>query len=220
MTTDTCTIRPNRKSGKASERTAVTDQTLLAMIANGDQSALRTLFARHYSRIHRFALRFVKNQDDAETVVNDTFLIAWQQAHQFEGRSQVATWLLGIARFRALGTLKPRRPRCEGIESYSESLVDPAERVDERMRREDSNRYLRQCLSSLPREQAQLIELHYFDGVSLKDAETVTGVPINTIKTRMFLARRKLARLMSEEEDQIAPALESLALSPSLAPAI
>jgi RNA polymerase sigma-70 factor (ECF subfamily) len=217
MTIDTCAVRTTRPSGKGSERTTATDQTLIEMIAKGDQGALRALFTRHYSRIHRFALRFVKNQDDAETVVNDTFLIAWQQAHQFEGRSQVATWLLGIARFRALGTLKPQRPRFEDVENYSESLVDPEERVDERMRREDSNRYLRQCLSSLPREQAQLIELHYFGGVSLKDAVAVTGVPINTIKTRMFLARRKLARLMSEEEDQIAPALQSLALSPSLA---
>jgi RNA polymerase sigma-70 factor (ECF subfamily) len=217
MTIDTFTARTDRKPGKASERAGATDQALIELIAKGDQLALRTLFSRHYSRIHRFALRFVKNQDDAETVVNDTFLIAWQQAHQFEGRSQVATWLLGIARFRALGTLKPKRPRFEDVENYAESLVDPEERVDERMRREDSNRYLRQCLSSLPREQAQLIELHYFGGVSLKDAVTVTGVPINTIKTRMFLARRKLARLMSEEEDQIAPALKSLALSPSLA---
>jgi RNA polymerase sigma-70 factor (ECF subfamily) len=217
MTIDTCAVRTTRPSGKGSERTTATDQTLIEMIAKCDQGALRALFTRHYSRIHRFALRFVKNQDDAETVVNDTFLIAWQQAHQFEGRSQVATWLLGIARFRALGTLKPQRPRFEDVENYSESLVDPEERVDERMRREDSNRYLRQCLSSLPREQAQLIELHYFGGVSLKDAVAVTGVPINTIKTRMFLARRKLARLMSEEEDQIAPALKSLALSPSLA---
>jgi RNA polymerase sigma-70 factor (ECF subfamily) len=217
MTIDTCAVRTARPSGKGSERAAASDQALIELIAKGDQGALRALFTRHYSRIHRFALRFVKNQDDAETVVNDTFLIAWQQAHQFEGRSQVATWLLGIARFRALGTLKPQRPRFEDVESYSESLVDPEERVDERMRREDSNRYLRQCLSSLPREQAQLIELHYFGGVSLKDAVAVTGVPINTIKTRMFLARRKLARLMSEEEDQIAPALKSLALSPSLA---
>jgi len=216
MSTDTCYA--DGKSGKSGERTAATDHALLAMMAKGDQAALRTLFTRHYSRIHRFALRFVKNQDDAETVVNDTFLIAWQQAHQFEGRSQVATWLLCIARFRALGTLKPQRPRYEDIENYSESLVDPQERVDERMRREDSNRYLRHCLSSLPREQAQLIELHYFNGVSLKDAVTVTGVPINTIKTRMFLARRKLARLMAEEEDQVAPAVKSLALCPSLAP--
>jgi RNA polymerase sigma-70 factor (ECF subfamily) len=209
MSTDTCEpVVRETQSAVTSGSARASDETLIASVARGDQTALRVLFSRHYSRIFRFALRFVKDHEDAKSVVNDTFLIAWQQASQFEGRSQVATWLLSIARYRALGVVKTRRSGCEPLEDHIAQLVDSAERVDDRMQREDSSRYLRRCLDALPREQAQLIELHYFRGVSLKDAVTLTGVPINTIKTRMFLARRKLARMMANEDNlSMAPAL-------------
>jgi len=210
MSTDTCLPVRETQSAVANGRARTSDEALIASVARGDQAALRALFSRHYSRIFRFALRFVKDHEDAKSVVNDTFLIAWQQAPQFEGRSQVATWLLSIARYRALGIVKARRSNHEPLEDHAAELVDSTERVDDRMQREDSNRYLRRCLATLPREQAQLIELHYFRGVSLKDAVTLTGVPINTIKTRMFLARRKLARMMADED--------RLSIAPSLAP--
>jgi RNA polymerase sigma-70 factor, ECF subfamily len=212
MSTDTCQpVCSDTQATVATGRAKLSDEALLGAVARGDQSALRVLFSRHYSRILRFALRFVKDHEDAKSVVNDTFLIAWQQAAQFEGRSQVATWLLSIARYRALGVVKARRAGSEPLEDYAGLLVDSTERVDDRMQREDSNRYLRQCLDALPREQAQLIELHYFRGVSLKDAVTLTGVPINTIKTRMFLARRKLARMMADEDRlPIAPPLVTM----------
>jgi RNA polymerase sigma-70 factor (ECF subfamily) len=208
MSTDICQPVRETQSAVANGRARTSDETLIASVARGDQAALRVLFSRHYNRIFRFALRFVKDHEDAKSVVNDTFLIAWQQAAQFEGRSQVATWLLSIARYRALGVVKARRAGSEPLEDHAAMLIDSTERVDDRMQREDSNRYLRRCLATLPREQAQLIELHYFRGVSLKDAVTLTGVPINTIKTRMFLARRKLARMMADEDRlSIAPPL-------------
>lgn len=216
MSTDICQpVRRDTQTAVAGSRSRMSDDALIASVADGDQAALRILFSRHYTRIFRFALRFVKDHEDAKSVVNDTFLIAWQQAAQFEGRSQVATWLLSIARYRALGVVKARRAGCEPLEDYAGLLVDASERVDDRMQREDSNRYLRRCLEALPREQAQLIELHYFRGVSLKEAVTLTGVPINTIKTRMFLARRKLARMMAEEDRlPVAPSLVPLSPAP------
>ena len=171
------------------------DEELIAQIATGEQAALRTLFTRHYTRVYRFVSRFVKDRDAVEEVVNDTFLIAWQQAPRFEGRSRVATWLLGIARYRALGAVKARQAHPESMEQHEATLVDPSERVDARMQREDSSHYLKRCLAMLPREQALLIELHYFSDKSPKEAAALTGVPLNTIKTRMFLARKKLATM-------------------------
>lgn len=190
-------------SNAAARFSALPDDALVAAIAEGDEKALLALFSRHHSRVLRFVLRFVKDRDKAEAVANDTFLIVWQRAARFEGRSQVATWLLGIARYRALGAIKPRRPACERLDDHADLLVDSEERVDERMQREETNRELRRCIASLPREQAELITLHYFHGASLKDAERLTGVPLNTIKTRMFLARRKLARMMVEQDQPV-----------------
>jgi len=182
------------------------DEKLMAQIATGEQAALRTLFTRHYSRVYRFVSRFVKDRDAVEEVVNDTFLIAWQQAPRFEGRSRVATWLLGIARYRALGAVKARQAHPESMEQHEATLVDPSERVDARMQREDSSHYLKRCLAMLPREQALLIELHYFSDKSLKEAAALTGVPLNTIKTRMFLARKKLATMLVNEDSGSAAA--------------
>ena len=182
------------------------DEKLMAQIATGEQAALRTLFTRHYSRVYRFVSRFLKDRDAVEEVVNDTFLIAWQQAPRFEGRSRVATWLLGIARYRALGAVKARQAHPESMEQHEATLVDPSERVDARMQREDSSDYLKRCLAMLPREQALLIELHYFSDKSLKEAAALTGVPLNTIKTRMFLARKKLATMLVNEDSGSAAA--------------
>lgn len=191
-----------------SARPVPTDENLIALIAKGEQGALRALFARHHTRVLRFVLRFVKDRDAAEDVVNDTFMIAWKQAPRFEGRSRVATWLLGIARYRALASTKGRRAVSESLdERHEATLVDPGERVDMRMQREDSSRYLKRCLAALPREQAILIELHYFHDKSLKEASALTGVPLNTIKTRMFLARKKLA-VMLANEDRVAAATD------------
>ena len=190
--------------GQAST-SAARDEKLMVQIATGEQAALRTLFTRHYTRVYRFVSRFVKDRDAVEEVVNDTFLIAWQQAPRFEGRSRVATWLLGIARYRALGAVKARQAHPESMEQHEATLVDPSERVDARMQREDSSDYLKRCLAMLPREQALLIELHYFSDKSLKEAAALTGVPLNTVKTRMFLARKKLATmLVSEDSDSAA----------------
>lgn len=185
-----------------SKATEPADAALVSQMANGDQNALRVLFQRHYRRIHNFALRFVKDTDIAQEVVNDTFMIAWRQAAGFEGRSQVATWLLGIARYRALGVKKLRRPQIECLdEQYEATLADPTERVDVRMQREETDVRLKHCIAALPNEQRVLIEMHYFRDVSLKDAAAITGLPLNTVKTRMFLARKKLIRMLAEEDD-------------------
>jgi RNA polymerase sigma-70 factor (ECF subfamily) len=182
---------------------APSDEALVSRIANGDQAALRTLFQRHCARIHRFALRFVNDSEAAQEIVNDTFLIAWRQAARFEGRSQVATWLLGIARFRALGAVKARRLTSESLDDQHEAtLVDPTERVDARMQREEQDGRLKACIAALPPEQGQLVEMHYFRDVSLKDAAALTGLPLNTVKTRLFLARKKLARMLTREEEE------------------
>ena len=164
------------------------------------------MFSRHYTRVYRFALRFVKDREAAEEVANDAFLVVWQQAPRFEGRSLFLTWLLGITRYKALAKAKQRQVSIEALDEQLEAtLIDPVERTDARMQREDSSRYLQQCLAALPTNQAKLIELHYFLGVSVEEAAAVTGVPVNTAKTRMFLARKKLAVMLAAQDEPTPP---------------
>src|SRR4030067_539113 len=85
------------------------DEVLIARIAGGDRLAMQGLFARHHVPVDRFVLRLVRNEATAEDLISDVFLDIWRQAGKFEGRSQVSTWMLSIARFKALSVLR-RRP--------------------------------------------------------------------------------------------------------------
>jgi RNA polymerase sigma-70 factor (ECF subfamily) len=211
----------------ASERRGAvsSDEALIERIASGDQNAMRTLVGRHYTRVYRFVMRFVKDSDAARDVVNDTFLAVWQQADRFEGRSQAATWFLGIARYRALTQYKLRPAPTESLDEQNEAtLVDPGERPDAGIQREDSRRYMKRCLAALPREQALLIELHYYREKSLEEAASIVGIPVNTVKTRLFLARKKLAAMVAAEDRGLAataarrpyrPRLHGLAARPA-----
>ena len=82
---------------------------LLARIADGDRNAMHTLYLRHNVRVYRFVLRMLRDATTAEDIVSQVFLDVWRSAGQFEGRSQVSTWLLSIARFKALTALRQRR---------------------------------------------------------------------------------------------------------------
>ena len=88
------------------------DEVLIGRIAGGDRLAMQVLFARHHVRVYRFVLRLVRNEATAEDLISDVFLDVWRQAGKFEGRSAVSTWMLSIARFKALSALR-RRPEEE-----------------------------------------------------------------------------------------------------------
>src|SRR5205085_4478826 len=88
------------------------DEVLIGRIANGDRLAMQVLFARHHVRVFRFVLRLVRNEATAEDLISEVFLDVWRQAGKFEGRSAVSTWLLSIARFKALSVLR-HKPESE-----------------------------------------------------------------------------------------------------------
>ena len=105
---------------------ATADEVLIGRIANGDRLAMQVLFARHHVRVYRFVLRLVRDESVAEDLISEVFLDVWRQAGRFEGRSQVSTWLLAIARFKALSALR-RRPDEELDEEAAEAIEDPSD---------------------------------------------------------------------------------------------
>src|SRR5262245_14561839 len=84
------------------------DKTLLRRIAEGDQCAMRALFARYQVTLYRWLLRLVDDKSLAEDLLSEVFLDVWRQAASFEGRSSVSTWLLAIARYKALSARRRR----------------------------------------------------------------------------------------------------------------
>jgi len=178
--------------------TIITDETLIRQIAGGHKLAMRALFARHQVKVYRFALRIVRDAALADDVVSETFIDAWQHAERFEGRSSVSTWLLGIARHKAL-TAANRRPTesldCEQAQSAVDTANDPEAELGDK----DRGAVIRRCLQSLSPEHAEIIDLVYYQEKSIKEIVEILGIPENTVKTRMFYARKRLAALVAAE---------------------
>ena len=174
---------------------ATSDEALIARIASGDRLAMQVLFARHHVRIYRFVLRLVRDQSKAEDLISEVFLDVWRQADRFEGRSTVSTWLLAIARFKALSALR-RKPE-EGLdEDAALEIEDLADNPEVTLEKKDRSAVIRKCLMGLSAEHREIIDLVYYHEKSVEEAAKIVGIPENTVKTRMFYARKKLAEML------------------------
>src|SRR5471032_2511466 len=171
------------------------DEVLIARIANGDRLAMQVLFARHHVRVFRFVLRLVRNEATAEDLISEVFLDVWRQAGKFEGRSAVSTWLLSIARFKALSVLR-RKPESELDDETAERIEDQSDDPETALAKKDKGAVLRQCLTALSTEHREIVDLVYYHEKSVEEVAGIVGIPENTVKTRLFYARKKLAELL------------------------
>ena len=173
------------------------DATLLRRMAGGDEHALGTFYDRWQPLVHGVVLRILRQRDDVEDVVEEAFWQAWRQAGRYEtSRGAVQTWLLTIARSRALDKVRAlKRLREEPMEGESGELVvqlaadgDPAMNAEAAERRT----LVIAALADLPAEQREALELGYFAGLSQTEIAERTGQPLGTVKTRMRLAMQKM----------------------------
>ncbi len=176
---------------------STSDEVLIGRVAGGDRLAMQVLFARHHVRVYRFVLRIVRNQATAEDLISEVFLDVWRQAGKFEGRSAVSTWLLSIARFKALSALR-RRPDEELDEEAAEQIEDTADDPEAALEKKDKAAILRQCLTALSTDHREIIDLVYYHEKSVEEVAEIVGIPEATVKTRMFYARKKLSELLKE----------------------
>lgn len=183
-------------ASRPASTTTVSDEALIARIAKDDRDAMRLLFTRHRSRVYRFLLRLVGNESTAEDLLNEVFVDVWRGASRFESRSQATTWILGIARFKALSAL--RRRACEGLDDdVAESIVDTADDPEAVMQKADRSAILQDCLRHLSSAHRQVLDLVYYHEQSIEQVAKLIGVPENTVKTRAFHARKRIAELMA-----------------------
>ncbi|BAM86649.1 RNA polymerase sigma factor [Bradyrhizobium oligotrophicum S58] len=174
---------------------ATTDDMLLESISDGDRTAMHTLYARHNVRVYRFILRIVRDTTIAEDLVSQVFLDVWRTAKQFEGRSQVSTWLLSIARFKALTALRQRR--FEDIDQDEvREIADDSDTPETSLERSTTSAILRACVAKLSPAHREIITLIYYHEKSVEEVGQIIGIPQSTVKTRMFYARKHLAELL------------------------
>jgi RNA polymerase sigma-70 factor (ECF subfamily) len=179
------------------------DEILIKSIAAGDQAAMRSLYSRHNDRVLRSIIRIVTDAGCAEDLVAEVFIDVWSQADRFEGRSQVLTWILSIARHKALSSLLAQRRRrvAEVDDTAMEMIVDTAGTPEQTLLDQDCGAQLRTCLAQMSREHREIIDLVYYHEKSVEEIVNIIHMPRNTVKTRMFYARKRLAQLLSMHRD-------------------
>src|SRR6266508_4704030 len=172
------------------------DDTLIGRIAGGDQLAMRTLFARHRIPLYRWLLRIVRDETLAEDLLSDVFLDVWRQAGSFRGDASVSTWLLAIARYKALSARRARAD-AELDARIASSIADPADNPEAALQKRSRSEVLKDSLARLSPEHGEVIDLVYYHGKSVKEVADIVGIGEATVKTRMFYARKKLADLVA-----------------------
>jgi RNA polymerase sigma-70 factor (ECF subfamily) len=172
------------------------DTILIERVAAGDKLAMQALFARHRTSIYRWLLR-VSNETLAEDLLSEVFLDVWRQAGRFEGRSSVSTWLISIARFKALSARR-RRTEAELDEKIETTVADPANDPEAALQEKNRGDLLRRALTRLSPEHREIIDLVYYHDKSVDECAHILGIPAATVKTRMFYARKKLAELFND----------------------
>ncbi len=179
------------------------DRELLGRVAKGDVTALRVLYDEHAPRALAIARRILRNAEEAEDIVQETFLELWRRAHQFDGkRGGAVAWVVTIARSRAIDRLRASATAGRAVEGASNTPdvhpvvpPTPAEHTEARL----TEARVADALAALPSEQRRTIQLAYFDGLSQTEIATKTGCPLGTVKMRVKLAIGKLATLLKED---------------------
>ena len=173
------------------------DAALIERIALGDRNAMLVLFTGHQVRVFRFILRMIGDKTIAEDLTSEVFLDVWRQAGQFEGRSTVSTWMLAMARYKALAARR-RRTEDQLDEEVVEAIEDEGDDPEVAVQKKDRSEILRRCLGKLSADHREIVDLVYYHEKSVDEAAHILSIPQNTVKTRLFHARKRLSAIAAE----------------------
>lgn len=169
-------------------------QSLLARVAKRDESAMRQFYRLFENPVYAFALRRLNHEGDAEDIVVETMYEVWRCAGKFQARSRVKTWVLGIAKHKLLDRMRKSTTAMD-VELDEELPSDEPDNYAWLAARQQS-RHVAQCLDTLPPVQRECLYLVFFHGLSLAEVANLEECPENTVKTRLFHAKRKIRQCL------------------------
>lgn len=185
----------------ASEQKAASELALLDAVKRRDRGAFAELYRLYHPRLRGYLSRILSNAAIAEEVLDDVMFVVWKDARKYRGQAAVSSWIFGIAYRKAMTAIRK--------ESRHQSLLDHCADVNTVPARAPQDVELIQAgLVQLSADHRQVVELTYFSGFSYQEIATIADCPVNTIKTRMFHARRRLKYLLpilagaDEEKDR------------------
>jgi len=178
------------------------DLAIVRRMVAGEAEALAELYDRFAPLVLAVARRILGGAGDAEEVLQEAFLQAWNQADRYDAaRSSVSTWLVLISRSRALDRLRSRgaHDRTAAAAAAEPPPADTSSRLDEHVLHRERQRRVRDALAAIPEEQRRVLELAFYGGLSQSEIATRTGTPLGTVKTRALLGMKKLRQELRSE---------------------
>ncbi len=178
------------------------DLDLVRAVAAGRGDALAELYDRHAPRLLALVTRILGSRDDAEEVVQEALIYAWNHAARYDSnRSSVSTWLVLIARSRAIDRLRSARvvERTHSGFLHEEGNLHTSPEGARNVFDQQRGRRVREELARLPAEQAEILRMSFFAGLSQSEIAAATGIPLGTVKTRTLLAMKKLRTALRAE---------------------
>ncbi len=179
----------------------VLDLNLVASVASGGRTAFEALYDRYERRVFNYAQTFLRQPSIAEEVVIDTMMAVWHGAKGFNRSSRVSTWVLGIARHKALDAV--RRSSRSGSEVALESAAEladdasgPADAAEQTIR----SQMMRRAISELSVDHQEILRLAFFEELPYEEIAQLLSIPDNTVKTRVFYAKQQLRRVLEDRE--------------------
>jgi len=160
-------------------------------ISSGDRRVFETLYQETSQRVFFYLNRLLQDRSTAEDILVETFTQAWKNAHRFQGQSKASTWIFGIARNLALNELRKRKP-VEDIEDHPE-LEEPGDPLQD-MEAEDRKAAVRDALIRVSAKHREVLDLVFFHEMNYQEIAAILDVPLNTVKTRVFHAKKAVKK--------------------------
>jgi RNA polymerase sigma-70 factor (ECF subfamily) len=176
------------------------DAALMQRIGAGEREAFETLYRAYIARLDRFLQRMLRRPPVIEEVINDTMYVVWNRAQQYSGGSKASTWIFGIAYRRALKALAEIDDPVDFDSAWEASDQATA---DASILRTEWREVLDGAMAQLTAEQRAVIELTYYHGCPYREIAQIVGCPVETVKTRMFYARRRLRDLLQSHRKDL-----------------
>jgi RNA polymerase sigma-70 factor, ECF subfamily len=173
---------------------------LVSRVAAGDRSAFEALYRIYYRRLTRFIQQLSRSFHLVDEILDDTMLVVWRKGARFNGHSRVSTWIFAIA-YNEVMRAHHRERRASRLPSHPDDGVC-VQSLETDYIEGEARAKLRHVVTELSVEQRAVVELTYFHGFGYKEIAAITGCPLNTVKTRMFHARRRLKALLAEHAQE------------------
>jgi len=185
-------VPADRGGAVLGEPSAACVRDWLERIGRRDEGAMASLYGAFCRRVHAFVLNRCHDPALAEEVVVDTMFEVWRRPDRFRGESRFSTWLIGIARHKMIDAVRACGDRPDDLGDYEDVLAGPDQDAFDRVYTSQRRHHVAECLRRLPADQCEAMHLVLYQGFTLSEVAALQGVPENTVKTRLFHARRRL----------------------------